>query len=151
MHKDDFNTIKIIFMHQYLISQSIINYECNQFNYLIFSWESLTYKYLHVVKEWSHQSVLHKYAFRSSLVLPTITAGGATSVLIASSTQATPTMTPIRRRSIMSDILTALAERTWKITDILGTKDKGKVRKINQSIELTYQNHCQMIVNTVPT
>lgn len=75
--------------------------------------------YLHVVKEWSHQSVLHRYAFKSSLVLPTMTAGGATNVRIARSTQATPTMMPIRRRRYMSDIFTAFADRTWKITDIL--------------------------------
>lgn len=82
-----------------------------------------TFVYLHVVKEWSHQSVLHKYAFRSSLVLPTMTAGGATSVRMASNTHATPTITPIRRRRYMSDIFTAFADRTWNITDILGEED----------------------------
>lgn len=51
-----------------------------------------------------------------------MTAGGATSVRIASRTQATPTITPILRSRYMSDIFTAFAERTWKITDILMTK-----------------------------
>jgi len=71
---------------------------------------------------WSHQSVLHRKAFKLSAVRPTITSGGDTSVLISKATLTNPHK---RLSFLMSDasvIFTAFAERTRNITDILQKK-----------------------------
>ena len=81
--------------------------------------------YSHIVKEWSHQSVRQRNAFRSSAVLPTMTCGGATSVLMTRNALKMVTMTPSLFSRSRSVILTAFAERTRKITEIL-----CKTRKI---------------------
>ncbi len=71
------------------------------------------------VKEWSHQSVLHNHAFKSSAVRLTMAAGGATKVLITKSAVNIATMIPRRFIKSRSVILIALAERTRNITEIL--------------------------------
>lgn len=87
-------------------------------------------KHSQVVKEWSHQSVLQRYAFKSSVVRPTITTGGATKVLITKKMLKTATIIPRRFNRLISVILTAFAERTRKITDIL------KIQLLNEILLL---------------
>lgn len=78
-----------------------------------------TAKYSLDVNVWSHQSVLHKYALRSSAVRPTTTNGGATIVRTNNAPPMHPQRTPKRFNNAASVILTAFAERTRNITEIL--------------------------------
>lgn len=82
-------------------------------------WLRLIKEYLLDVKVQSHQSVLHRKAFKSSAVRPTTTSGGDTTVRINKQTLITPQIIPSLFSSAASVILTALAERTLNITDIL--------------------------------
>ena len=77
-----------------------------------------------MVKEWSHQSLLQSQAFKSSDVRLTMETGGATRVLITRSAVNIPTIIPRRFIRSRSVILTALAERTRNITEILWSKIK---------------------------
>lgn len=76
-------------------------------------------RYSRVVKEWSHQSVRQRYALRPSAVLPSMAAGGATSVRMARKTLNTPAITPTRFTRSRSVIFTARADLTRKMTEIL--------------------------------
>lgn len=82
------------------------------------------------VNVWSHQSVLHKYAFKSSAVRPTITNGGATIVRTSKQIPMHPQMIPKRFNNAASVILTAFAERTRNITEML-CKGKTENNGIN--------------------
>lgn len=65
---------------------------------------------------------MHRYAFKSSTVRPTTTNGGATTVRTNRHMPITPQMIPKRFNRAASVILTALADRTRNITDILFKK-----------------------------
>ena len=71
---------------------------------------------------------MHKNAFKLSAVRPTMTSGGLTSVLISSNTLTNPHRRLnffIREASL---IFIAFAERTRKITEILGGMEENKER-----------------------
>ena len=88
-----------------------------------------------IVKEWSHQLLSQRKAFRSSAVLPIITEmstmiissptthssplGGDTRVLTIRNRTNIPTMAPSLLIRSMSVILTAFADRTRNMTEIL--------------------------------
>ena len=67
---------------------------------------------LQEVNEWSHQSVRHRYAFKSSAVLPVMTNGGATKVRIIKNRQNIPTIMPNLLSKSKSVILTGFADLT---------------------------------------
>ena len=100
---------------------------------------------------WSHQSVLHRKAFKLSAVRPTITSGGDTSVLISKATLTNPHK---RLNFLMSDasvIFTAFAERTRNITDILQKKvfNRKKLWPFHQSH--LFLCHCIHAIQQITT
>lgn len=81
--------------------------------------------HLREVKVWSHQSVLQRNAFKLSAVRATMTSGGETRVRMSRATLTKPHNKPNFFISEASVILTAFAERTRNITEIL----KGRIWK----------------------
>lgn len=94
---------------------------------------------LREVNVWSHQSVLHRNAFKLSAVRPTITSGGDTSVRINRATLTKPHRMPTFFISDASVIFIALAERTRNITDILSSlsgewQEREQERRVKETL-----------------
>lgn len=92
-----------------------------------------------VVNVWSHQSALHRYAFKSSAVRPTITTGGATIVRTNKPIPTQRQIIPNRFKSVASVIFTALAERTRNTTEILLPRQKSKRQSTTQKKNWAHQ------------
>lgn len=94
--------------------------------------------YSHIEKNRSHHPVGQRSVFKLSAVLPTITYGGSTRVLINIINPTTAIISPSLFNRSLSVIFTTLADLTLNITDILRTRLSSNNKLYQKSLKPTY-------------